>query len=144
MLELRDLRPQRRVARLRLLRDALEPTLDVVAIRDEQLELQRLEIGCGLARAGPAVEHREQRVDLPQVPEQRGARTGHVDDANRGRRDLLRADDSRELLERASGIGAIPTCSFPTPLASACVSARNSVVEPAFGRPTIPTCTATR
>src|SRR5580765_434848 len=36
----------------------------------------------------------------------------------------------------------MPTCSFPTPIASACVNARNRVVEPAFGRPTMPTCTA--
>ena len=35
-----DLLPQRRVARLRLLLDPLEPPLDVVAVGDEQLELR--------------------------------------------------------------------------------------------------------
>ena len=98
-LQLGHLRPQRRIAGFRLLRHAFEPSLDVIAIRDEQLELQRLEIGRRLARARPAVQHGEQRVDLPEVPEQRRARAGHVDDANRGRRDLLRRDDARELIE---------------------------------------------
>ena len=60
---------QIRVARLRLLRDALEPALDVVAVGDEQLEPQRLEVVVRNVRAGEAVEHDEQRVDLTQVPE---------------------------------------------------------------------------
>jgi hypothetical protein len=98
-LELGDLRPERRVARLRLLRHALEPPLHVVAVRDEELELQRLEIRRRIARAGPAVEHGEQRVDLAQVPEQCRARSRHVDDANRCGRDLLRGHDAGELIE---------------------------------------------
>src|ERR671922_2221348 len=68
--ELLDLAFQLRVAGLRLLGDALEPALDVVAVGDEQLELQRLEIVRGHAGAGEAVEHDEQRVDLAQVPQQ--------------------------------------------------------------------------
>src|SRR5205807_8812083 len=43
-LELRRLAPQRRVARLRLLAHPLEAPLDMVAVGDEQLEAQRLEI----------------------------------------------------------------------------------------------------
>src|SRR5439155_19317558 len=42
---------QLRVARLRLLLDALEPALDVVAVGDEQLELERLELAAR-ARVG--------------------------------------------------------------------------------------------
>ena len=45
---------------------------------------------------------------------------------------------------RSSGICAIPTCSFPEPCVSARVSARNSVVLPELGSPTIPTSSATR
>ncbi len=46
-LELLDLAAKLRVARLRLLLDPLEPSLDVVAVGDEQLELERLEIVVG-------------------------------------------------------------------------------------------------
>ena len=42
---------------------------------------------------------------------------------------------------RSSGTAAIPTLSRP--VAAAPVSARKSVVLPAFGRPTIPTWSAT-
>src|SRR4029077_18187676 len=45
---------------------------------------------------------------------------------------------------RSSGICAIPTCSLPEPCVSARVSARNSVVLPELGSPTIPTSNATR
>src|SRR5205814_298707 len=45
---------------------------------------------------------------------------------------------------RSSGICAIPTCSLPEPCVSARVSARNSVVLPELGSPTIPTSSATR
>ena len=90
---------QIRVARLRLLRDALEPALDVVAIGDEQLEAQRLEIVVRDVRAGEAVEHDEQRVDLTQVAEQRRPSSANFDDADRRRRDLARLDDVRELLQ---------------------------------------------
>src|SRR5581483_11664171 len=69
-LELLDLLLESRVARLRLLRDPLEAPLDVVAVGDEQLEAKRLEVVVGHARAGEAVEDDEERVDLPQVPEQ--------------------------------------------------------------------------
>ena len=47
---------------------------------------------------------------------------------------------------RSSGMTAIPTFAFSTTdayavtSAPACVSALKSVVLPAFGRPTIPTC----
>ena len=113
---------QLRVARLRLLRDALEPPLDVVAVGDEQLELQRLEVVGRHPRAGEAVEHDEQRVDLPQVAEQRRPGAAHVDDADRGRRDLARVDDVGEL-RRAAGRGS---AAMPTLLAVAARLARVS------------------
>ena len=43
----------------------------MVAVGDEQLELQRLEVVAGIPRPGPAVEDDEQSVDLAQVAEQR-------------------------------------------------------------------------
>src|SRR4029077_5766733 len=46
------------------------------------------------ARAGEAVEHDEGRIDLPEVPEQLGPGAPHLDDADRGRRDLARVDDT--------------------------------------------------
>ena len=53
----------------------------MVAVGDEQLEAQRLEVVRGHAGAREAVEDDEQRVDLAQVPEQRRPGAGHVDDA---------------------------------------------------------------
>ncbi len=44
LLELRHLVTKLRIAGFRLFRDPLEPSLDVVAVRHEQLELQSLEI----------------------------------------------------------------------------------------------------
>ena len=89
------------VARLRLLRDALVPALDVIAIGDEQLELERLEVVGGRRVRREAVEHREDRVDLAQVAEQRRARARDVDDADRRRRHLPGRDERA----RAAGGG---------------------------------------
>ena len=47
-LQLLDLLAQPRVARLRLLLDPLQPPLDVVAVGDEQLELERLQVAGGI------------------------------------------------------------------------------------------------
>ena len=66
-LELRDLDLQLRLAGLRLLRDAFESALDVVAVGHENLEPERFEIVRGNARARKAVEDDEQCVDLAQV-----------------------------------------------------------------------------
>src|SRR5581483_10731245 len=56
----------------------------------------------------------------------------------------LRAPTTRaSASRRSSGICAIPTCSFPEPCISACVSARNSVVLPELGSPTMPASSAT-
>src|SRR6478736_642906 len=86
--ELLRLGPEAHIPRLRLLRHSLEPALDVVAVGDEQLELQRLEVVGGNAGAGEAVEDDEKRVDLSQVAEQRRACPGNVDHAHRRGRDL--------------------------------------------------------
>ena len=103
LLQLLDLGADLRVARLRLLLDALEPPLDVVAVGDEQLELERLEIVVRGRRPRRSREHDEQRVDLPEVPEQRGAGAGHVLDADRRRRDLARLDDLGQRAEALVG-----------------------------------------
>jgi hypothetical protein len=103
LLELRDLDPQLRVARLGLFGDALEPPLNVVAVGDEQLELQRLEVRRRIARPRPAVEDGKQRVVLPQVPEQRCSGSRYVDDPHRRRRHLLGVDDVREPAEACIG-----------------------------------------
>ena len=63
-----DLEP--RVSRLRLLPDAFEAPLDVVAVGDEELELQRLEVVRRNARAREPVEDDKQGVDLAQIAEQ--------------------------------------------------------------------------
>ena len=68
-LELSELGTLRRLARLRFLRDPLVAALDVVAVGDEQLELQGLEVVLGGRSVREAVEHREDRVDLAKVPE---------------------------------------------------------------------------
>ena len=97
--ELLDLDAQLRVARLRLLLDALQPLLDVVAVGDEQLQLQVLEVARRIGVGREAVDDDEQRVHLAQVPEQRRAGAGHVLHADRRGRDLLRRDDLRQRVE---------------------------------------------
>src|SRR5436305_394129 len=70
-----------------------------VAVGDEQLELQRLEVVGRNAGAGEPVEHDEQRVDLAQVAEKRWTGAAHLHDADRGRRDLARSDNLGQLLQ---------------------------------------------
>src|SRR6476646_5231062 len=55
-LELVHLVPKPGVARLRLLPDAFESPLDVVAVGDQQLELQRHEIVSGIPGSGPGIQ----------------------------------------------------------------------------------------
>src|SRR5438067_7291046 len=98
-LEVRRLRLEARVPRLRLLPDPFEPSLDVVAVCHQQLELERLEVVGGDAGAGEPVEDDEERVHLPQIAEQLWTRPGNVDDAHGRRRDLPRIDRLGELLE---------------------------------------------
>src|SRR5207248_1679572 len=58
-LEICGFRLQPGVSGLRLLRHSLQPALDVVAVRDEELELQRLEVVGRDQRAREAVENDE-------------------------------------------------------------------------------------
>ena len=102
-LELGGFPLQRLVARLRLLGDALEAALDVVAVRDEQLELERLEIVRRHAGAREAVEDDEERVDLAQVAEQLGPGAANLGDPNRGRRHLPGLHHVGELLQARIG-----------------------------------------
>ena len=89
----------RRVAGLRLLLDPLVSPLDVVAVGDEELELQRLEVVAGRRVIREAVEHGKDRVDLAEVPEELRPGAGDVDDADRGGRHLLRMDERGEPVE---------------------------------------------
>ena len=50
--------------------------LDVVAVGDEQLEPERLEVVRGRGVVGEPVQHREDRVDLPEVSEELRPRAG--------------------------------------------------------------------
>ena len=93
-----SLLPLRAIARLRLLADALEPPVDVLAVGDDELEAERLEVGGGIGLVGEAVEHGEERIGLTKLAGNLRA-PGHVDDSDRGRRRLLRADDLREPVE---------------------------------------------
>ncbi len=98
-----DLLAKGGVARLRLLLHALEPPLDVVAVGDEQLELERLEIGSRIRARREAVGDGEHGVDLPQTAQEGRPGTRHVDDPQRRRRDLARADELRELRQPRVG-----------------------------------------
>src|SRR5262249_46965158 len=82
-----------RLAGLRLLADPLEPALDMIAICDEELELQRLEIVTRRPGTRESVQHDEQSIDLTQISEQRRTCPAHLDDANRRRRHLSSVDD---------------------------------------------------
>ena len=88
--QLVDLPAQCRVAGLRLLLDSLQPPLDVVAVGDEQLELEVLQIPLRIRTRREAVEHDEQRIHLAERTEQRRAGARNVLHADRGRGDLLR------------------------------------------------------
>ena len=138
LLERLDLLPRGRIARLRLLAHPLEPPLDVVAVGDEQLEPERLEVALRVASAREAVGDGEQRVRLAQAAEQRAARS-----RARPRRGSPPASPCasrrapRRASSRSSAMVAMPTFAFSVTdayavtSAPACVSALKSVVLPA-------------
>ena len=68
----------------------------MIAIRDQQLELQGDEIVVGIACSRPGVEDDEQRVGLAEVAEQLRACPRDVDHAQNGGRDLLRLLNVRD------------------------------------------------
>ena len=105
-LEQLDLRAQRRVARLRVLSDALEPSLDVVPIGDEQLQLERRQV-VGIADDG------EQRIGAAHAAELSGGRARNIDQPDRRRCLLREPTTSATCGSRSSAIGAIPTCGVP-------------------------------
>ena len=103
LLQARDLLSFGQLAGLRFLADLLEPALDVITVGQEELELDRLEVAGWIGVGREAVRDREQRVRLAKPAEQRAPPPRHVDDANRGRRHLVRADDMRDLVEARVG-----------------------------------------
>ena len=73
-----ELLPLGAIAGLRLLADALEAAIDVLAVGDDQLQPQRLEVGGGIRAVREAVEDGEQRIrpggarlESPRVRERR-------------------------------------------------------------------------
>ena len=102
-LERPHLRPQPQITRLRLRTNALEPRLHMVAVRHEQLQLELLEVAGGVGARREAVGRAQERVDTPEVPEQRGADAGDVLHADRGRRGLRRALQVRDRSEAFVG-----------------------------------------
>ena len=75
----------------------------MVAVGDEQLELQRLEVVLRHARAGEAVEDDEQRVDLPQLAEQLRPGPGTSTTRTAAGVTLRACTTSRELVEPRVG-----------------------------------------
>ena len=81
-----DLLAEPRVARLRLLPDALEALLDVVAVGDDELELERPQVVVGV-RVGRSRERRRSARPPCAARRDGGAQSRRVDDAgSRGRR----------------------------------------------------------
>ena len=68
-----DLVAQPRVARLRLRANAIESLLDVVAVGDDELELDRLEVVVGISLGPEAPQHCDQGVGLTELAENRRA-----------------------------------------------------------------------
>jgi hypothetical protein len=88
LLELCGLGAQARVAGFRLLCNAFEAPLHVVAVGDEQLELQVLEVALRIGAWRESVDDGENRVRLAEVAELCGSGARNVDHADRGRRHL--------------------------------------------------------
>src|SRR3954447_5796940 len=96
-LQLPELGAKTRVTGLRLLLDALEAPLDVIAVGNEKLEPQRLQVVCGITGTRPVVQNGEQSINLAQVAEKLSARSWNVDHADRGGSHLLRLHDLGQL-----------------------------------------------
>ena len=145
LLEVLHLGPKRRIARLRLFRDTLEPPLDMLAVGDEELELDRLQIPLGIGvRAQPfstartASTSRMPPRSCRPVPGTSTTRTA----AGVTLREPTTAATCPSL---SSAIGAMPTFGLSATVAYAVisapafVSALKSVVFPEFASPTMPT-----
>ncbi len=97
--ELRCFSLELRVAGLRLLRDSLEAPLDVVAVGNEQLEAEPLEIALRIGVRRESVQDEQQRIDLAKVAEERCPRSGDIYHANGRRRHLASRDDGCNAIE---------------------------------------------
>ena len=139
-----DLGAELRVAGLRLLRDPLEPPLDVVAVGDEQLEPQRLEVIVGDARP-PSTRPARPAARRPAAGS-RAARRRSPARRRRGSRPAspsARRHDARDLVQPRVRDRRHPDVLACRVAARVRVSALNSVVLPDPGRPTMPTSSAT-
>ena len=97
--ELGDLLSQARVAGLRLGANPVEALLDVIAVGDDELELDRLQVVGGIRLRAEVVQHGDQGVRLAQLAEDGRAQTGRVDEPDRRRRRLGGALDLRDGIE---------------------------------------------
>ena len=79
----------------------------MIAIGDDQLETQRLEIGPGIRLFREAVEHGEKSISLPELTGDLGT-SRNVDDPDGRRGHLLRADDLGEPFEAVVGDDSHP------------------------------------
>ena len=143
--ELLDLGAQLRVARLRLLLDPLDPPLDVVAVGDEQLELERSR---GRAPGRRPAEKPSSTTSSASTWRRLPSSAGPVPGTSWTRIaagvTFFAATTRASASSRSSAICAMPTLVLPYSPPPVFVSAVKSVVFPAPGRPTIPTSSATR
>src|ERR671922_247882 len=82
----------------RAMSEWMEPTVDVLTVRHDELEPERFQIGGGIRALREAVEDGQERVGLTELARNLRA-PGHVDDADRRGRHLLRSDRLREPIE---------------------------------------------
>ena len=102
-LQLDNLVAQPRVAGLRQRTYALEALLDVVAVGDDQLELDRLEVVLRVGLRAEAAQHGDERIGLAQLAEDGRAQPGQVDDLDSGGSRLVGALDFGDRLETLVG-----------------------------------------
>ena len=142
-LELRNLVAQSRISGLRLRSHPFEPFLDIVAVCDDELELECLEIPVGVGLGPEAAETPIRASALRSSPSTAGLRPGGS--TTRTVAGVVCAEPSTAAIgsSRSSGIGSMPTCSFPYAPPGTPVRAVKSVVLPAPGRPTSPTSSGT-
>jgi hypothetical protein len=75
----------------------------VVAVGDDQLKPEALDVRGGVRSTREAIQDGEERVGLTELARDLGPPPGHVDDPDRGGCRLLRPDEGRELLEPLVG-----------------------------------------
>ena len=91
------------IAGLGLFLDSFQALRDMVRVRDEQLELELLEVAPRVARAGKAVRDSKERIDLPKTSQEGRTGAGHILDPHCGGCQLPRADERADPLQPVVG-----------------------------------------